>query len=273
MVSITKNALSNLYRKLFPSTGIVRDDAREYVAGDDTRFINWNVTAKANAPFVDNVRTDSGDDVIFALDISKSMRFGTQRQSKISLAADILSALAQLSEMNNDKAGLVLFSNRIEKFLPPRRNTKVFQHLVRMEAESDERLKTDLSNALRFLCKVIKRRSVIILMCDTFALAANRKSALSQFHVLQSKHDVILLTIVDDNDMLRGQIGRVTVEDSESGEIFEIDTDDSAIMVNVDARYSSYRKMIFKGVENSGVKNFVVNTKSSPMKTLFTLFK
>jgi uncharacterized protein (DUF58 family) len=269
----TKNTMSTLYRRVFAPTGVVRDDAREYVPGDDTRFMNWPITAKMNAPFVDGVRADRGNDIVFAVDFSESMRFGTRRQSKLSLATDIMSTMVQLVEMNGDRAGLMLFSSLVEKFCHPRRNGMVFRHIIQRKMESNARRRTNLLCALRFLNGVVKKRSSIVLMCDAFALAANRKSALSQFHILRRKHDVTLIAIVDDNDMLHGKLGRIVVEDSESGEIFEIDSDDTLAMESVGAKYSAYKKIIFGDVADVGVKVFIANTRDSATNFLFALLR
>ncbi|MDR1890691.1 MAG: VWA domain-containing protein [Puniceicoccales bacterium] len=273
MVLWTKSVLSKLYRKFFCPSGVVLGDAREYVAGDDTRLINWHVTAKTNALSVNTICADSGNDIIFALDVSESMKFGTKKQPKISLATDILKTLSQLSETNNDRMGLVAFSHKVEKYFPPRRRAKCFQYAIDKMIHSNERLRTDLAAVLGFLNRVLAKRSRVILVCDTFAMAVNRKTILSQLHILKSRHDVIMLPLVDDNDMLKARLGRITVEDSETGEIFEMDTNDIGVMSKIETKYSTYQKLIFKDVENVGIKIFPINTRDSAAEFLFKLFK
>ncbi|MDR2603245.1 MAG: DUF58 domain-containing protein [Puniceicoccales bacterium] len=273
MILWTKNVLSKLYRKFFYPSGIVLADAREYVAGDDTRLINWNITAKTNALFVNNICADSGNDIIFALDVSESIKFGTKKQSKISLAIDILKSLSQLSEKNNDRVGCLTFSNKVEKYFPPRRRPQCFPYTIDRIVHSPEKLRTDLLVALRFLNKVLTKRSRVILICDTFALTVGRKAILAQLHILKSRHDVMMFPMVDNNDMLMARIGRITIEDSETGEIFEIDTDDIEMMARIATQYAAYQKLIFRDVENVGIKIFPINTQDSTMGLLFKLFK
>ncbi|MDR2628663.1 MAG: DUF58 domain-containing protein [Puniceicoccales bacterium] len=269
----TKNILSKLYRKFFYPSGIVLADAREYVAGDDIRLINWNISAKTNALFVNNICADSGNDIVFALDISESVKFGTRRQSKISLAMDILKTLSQLSEKNNDRVGCLMFSNGVEKYFPPRRRVQCFQYAIDKIVHSQEKLRTDLLVALKFLNKVLTKRSRVILICDTFALVVGRKAILAQLHILRSRHDVMMFPMVDNNDMLVARLGRITIEDSETSEILEIDTNDTEMMSRIETKYTAYQKLIFKDVENIGVKIFPVNTQDSAMEFLFKLFR
>ncbi|MDR0693447.1 MAG: DUF58 domain-containing protein [Puniceicoccales bacterium] len=273
MILWTKNVLSKLYRKFFSPSGIVLADAREYVAGDDTRLINWNITAKTNVLSVNNICADSGNDIILALDISGSMGFGTKNQSKISSAMDILKTLSQLSEKNNDRVGCLMFSHRVEKYFPPRRRLQCFPYTIDKIVHSPEKLRTDLLVALKFLNKVLAKRSRVILICDTFALTVGRKAILTQLHILKSRHDVVMLPMVDNNDMLVARIGKITVEDSETGEMFEINTDDVEMMSGVATKYTAYQKLIFKEVENVGIKISPINTRDSTTEFLFKLFK
>jgi uncharacterized protein (DUF58 family) len=269
----TKSVLSKLYRRFFYPSGVVLADAREYVAGDDTRLINWNITAKTNALSVNNICADSGNDIIFALDVSESIKFGTKKQPKISLAIDVLKILSQLSEKNNDRMGCLMFSNRVEKYFPPRRHTQCFPYAIDKIIHSPEKLRTDLLVALKFLNKVLTKRSRVILICDTFALTVGRKAILAQLHILKSRHDVMMFPMVDNNEMLVAQLGRITIEDSETGEIFEIDTSDTEMMAKIATQYAAYQKLIFKDVENIGIKISLVNTQDSATEFLFKLFK
>ncbi|MDR1528378.1 MAG: DUF58 domain-containing protein [Puniceicoccales bacterium] len=273
MILWTKNVLSKLYRKFFYPSGVVLADAREYVAGDDTRLINWNITAKTNALFVNNICADSGNDIIFALDVSESIKFGTQKQSKISLAIDVLKTLSQLSEKNNDRVGCLMFSNRVEKYFPPRRRTQCFPYTIDKIVHSQEKLRTDLLVALKFLNKVLTKRSRVILMCDTFALTVGRKAILAQLHILKSRHDLMMFPMVDNNEMLVAQLGRITIEDSETGEFFEVNTNDTEMMTRIATQYAAYQKLIFRDVENIGIKIFPINTRNSATEFLFKLFK
>ncbi|MDR1433462.1 MAG: DUF58 domain-containing protein [Puniceicoccales bacterium] len=268
-----KNILPQLYRRTFRPNGVVLGDAREYVPGDDTRFINWYATAKAGVPFVDGIRSDSGADIVFAVDVSASMKFGTRKRSKMALAIDIVEALSQLAKANSDRVGLVLFSDSVEKYLPPRRSGQAFRNAVEEIANSDRRLRTNLPVTLKFLDKIVKKRSAIILICDTFCLASHRKLGLGYLHLLQTKHAVTLLAIGDGNDMPCPQIGKITIEDAESGDAFEIDTDDVDLIAKVREKYATYEKMILEDARAIGVGVFQANTGDSIAKFLLAFFK
>ncbi|MDR1595523.1 MAG: DUF58 domain-containing protein [Puniceicoccales bacterium] len=268
-----KNALVGLYRRMFPSNGVVLGDSREYVPGDDTRFINWNITAKTAVPFVDRICGDRGSDIIFAIDTSESMKFGTKKQSKMALAADIASALTQLAKVNRDKIGLLLFSDVVEKYLQRCCYGEVFHHTIGQTINSGRRLGTDLLSALKFLNKVLRKGSTVIVICDTFALAKNRKATLEQFHHIAKKNDVIVIRTVDDNDIPPANIGKIVVEDGETGETLEIDTGDSVLMAEIFEKYSAYARIIFRDVGDIGVKIMDANTKISAGEFLFTFFK
>ncbi|MDR1401454.1 MAG: DUF58 domain-containing protein [Puniceicoccales bacterium] len=264
------NILPRSYRKLFRPNGIVLGDAREYIPGDDVRFINWNITAKTGIPFVDSVKSDSGYDIIFALDISASMKFGTQRQSKFSLASNILGSLSRLAEMHGDRAGLVLFSGGVEKFLKPRRNVKIFKYAIEKSVSTGKKSQTNLASTLKILSRILRNRSVIILICDVFCLATNRKATLAQLHTLREKHDVILLAVIDDGEMPHARAGKVLLEDLETGETLWINTDDMALMSKIMDKYASYQKLIFEDIRSLGVKISQANTRDSLEKSIFT---
>jgi uncharacterized protein (DUF58 family) len=272
-VMALKNSFFSLYRKRFPAKGVILDDVRGYVSGDDTRFINWNVSARMGSLFINNIRGDSGNDIVFAFDISESMKFTTRKQSKFNLASEVLMDVSQLAERSNDKVGMLLFSDKIEKYFPPRRNTEIFRHALTEVSNPGEKMRTGVPQAIQFLHKVIKKRSIIIFICDIFGLAFNRKSVLAGLHVLRMKHDVIILTMIDDNDMPMVSVGKIVIEDSETGEILEIDTDDTELISRIKAQYFAYQNVVLRDVKNLGIKTFLVNTKDSVTGFLTSLLR
>jgi uncharacterized protein (DUF58 family) len=223
------------------------------------------------SPFVDGIVADRGNDIIFAVDVSASMQFSSRNRSKISLVADVVSAVARLAEINGDRVGLVAFSDAIEKFLAPRIASKIFRYAIARLACGDRRLQTNVLGALRFLSGTIKKQSVIVLCCDTFGLSIGRKSILAQLRMLKLKHEVILITATDDNDMPPAGIGKITTEDAETGDIFDIDTDDSVAMEKVRSKYSAYENLIDGDLSKLGINNFRINSKDSAESALFAL--
>jgi uncharacterized protein (DUF58 family) len=267
------NAMFRLYRRMFRPNGVVLGDSREYVPGDDTRFINWNITAKTGVPFVDGVRADSGNGIIFAIDGSESMKFGTKRQSKMALAVAIASTLSQLAGANGDGVGLLYFSNKIEKYMPIYRHGKDIHHIIGAIANGGRRLGTDLLCAVKFLNCVLRKRTTVILICDVFALAKNRNAVVAAMHGLAKKNDVMAITITDDGDMPSVNVGKITVEDGESGEVLEIDSGDSRIMAMIAEKYGAYCRLIFRDLRSIGIKTICANTSNSAEEFLFTFFE
>jgi hypothetical protein len=188
------------------------------------------------------------------------MKFGTRRQTKLALAAEILQKFGGLAERCGDRIGLVLFSDRIEKFFPPRRSAKVFQCAIAGTALSNRKKGTDAANAMNFLRRVIKKRSVVIFLTDIFALASGRKAMMSKLHQLGTRHNTFIVAISDGGDMLRSGIGRVMVEDGESGEMLEIDGDDGQLMEKIHGKCSAYFDLIFMDIGKIGVGALEVNT-------------
>jgi uncharacterized protein (DUF58 family) len=269
----TEDRLLKAYRRLLPSNGVVLGDVREYVPGDDVRFIDWNVTARLGNMFVDGVEEDGGNDIVFVVDGSASMEFGSHGRSKISLAMKILGKICRLAKRNHDRGGLVIFSDGIEKYFPPRMDTAMFGHAIAGFLRSGGKRRTDLAATLKVLGKILKKRSVIFLICDIFALGHNRKGILSQLHVLGSRHGVILLAMVDRNDMPCAGIGPITVEDAETGITYTVDTDDRALMDEVAAKYEAYKRLILDGMEGICTRVCTVDGRNSAESFLNTFFQ
>ncbi|MDR1414035.1 MAG: DUF58 domain-containing protein [Puniceicoccales bacterium] len=263
------NILSKSYRKLFRPNGIVLGDAREYIPGDDAKFINWNITAKTGTAFVDSIQLDSSNDIIFALDISESMKFGTRTQTKLTLASNIIHGISHLAEIHCDQVGLALFSSGLEKFLSPRRNTKIFKYAIENATSTGEKLQTNL-DILKTLHKIIKKKSTIIIICDTFCLSKNRKATLAQMHKLATKHDIILLLVVDDGEMPHPCAGKIRLEDMETGETIEINTNDTVLMSKIRTKYDAYQSLILREINSLGIKVLMANTSTPSEEFLFT---
>jgi len=208
------------YHSVFKGRGMEFDEVREYVAGDDVRSIDWNVTARMGHPFVKRFCEERELTIIFMVDISGSMCFGSQNRSKAEVAAELTCLLALSAIKNQDKVGMILFSDHIERYVPPRKGRTAAMRLVREVLASEEtRHKTDIGAALRFLNKTQKKRAVVFLVSDF--LSGNYESEL---RVTARRHDLICCPISDPRESRLANVGLLEVVDPETGELMEIDT-------------------------------------------------
>lgn len=217
--------LSGEYHSVFKGQGIEFDEVREYAAGDDVRSIDWNVTARMGHPFVKRFAEERELTVIFLVDISGSQCFGTGTRSKAEVAAEITCLLALSAVQNQDKIGLILFSDRIEKSIPPRKGRTAVMRLVREVLASEEtRHGTDIAGALRFLNNVQKRKAVVFLVSDFLDDGYVR-----ELRVTAKKHDVICCPVSDPVEHDLPDVGLLEIQDPESGDLGLVDTSSRAV--------------------------------------------
>lgn len=212
--------ISGEYHSVFKGRGMEFDEVREYVPGDDVRSIDWNVTARMGHPFIKRFCEERELTIVFLVDISGSMCFGSGQRSKAEVAAELTSLLALSAIKNQDKVGLMLFSDRIERYLPPRKGRTAAMRLVREVLAAEEtRSPTDLAAALQFLNKAQKRRAVVFLISDFIGGDYE-----GELRVTARRHDLICCPISDPRESALVNVGLLEAVDPESGELFEIDT-------------------------------------------------
>lgn len=212
--------LSGEYHSVFKGQGIEFDEVREYSAGDDIRSIDWNVTARMGHPFVKRFAEERELTIMFLVDISGSQCFGSGTRSKAELAAEITALLALSAIKNQDKVGLILFSDRIEKCVPPRKGRTAAMRLVREVLAAEEtRHGTDIAAALRFLNNVQKRKAVVFLISDFMDTDFEK-----ELRVTAQKHDVICCSVSDPREYEIPDVGLIEIEDPESGDLVLLDT-------------------------------------------------
>lgn len=212
--------LAGDYHSVFKGHGIEFDEVREYVPGDDIRAIDWNVTARMGHPFVKRYCEERELTICFLVDISGSQSFGSDTRSKAELAAEITCLLALSAVKNQDKVGLILFTDRIEKSVPPRKGRTAAMRLVReVLAVEGTRRGTDIAGALRFLNKVQKRRAVVFLISDF-----QDEDYVDELRVTARHHDVVCCSIADPCEAALPNVGVVEVQDPETGELVLLDT-------------------------------------------------
>jgi uncharacterized protein (DUF58 family) len=217
---LVDDQLAGEYHSVFKGHGIEFDEVREYTPGDDIRSIDWNVTARMGHPFVRRYCEERELTILFLVDISGSQVFGSSRRSKAELAAEVTCLLALSAIRNQDKIGLILFSDRIELCLPPRKGRTAAMRLVREVLAAEEtRRGTDLAAALRFLNQVQKRRAVVILISDFQDNGYER-----ELRVTARRHDVIACRVGDPMEDAIPDVGVIELEDPETGELRLVDT-------------------------------------------------
>jgi uncharacterized protein (DUF58 family) len=224
--------LSGEYHSVFKGHGIEFDEVREYVPGDDIRSIDWNVTARMGHPFVKRFCEERELTIVFLVDISGSQSFGSLAKPKAEVAAEIACLLALSAVKNQDRIGMILFSDRIEQSIPPRKGRTAAMRLVREVLAAEEtRRGTDIAGALRFLNQVQKRRAVVFLISDFLDQDYER-----ELRVTARRHDVIACVIGDPRENELPDVGVVAVQDPETGELIELDTSSARLRAHFQAQ-------------------------------------
>lgn len=228
-------AMSGAYHSSFKGQGMDFEEVREYTPGDDVRSIDWNVTARMDKPFIKKFREERELTILIALDLSASGHFGSTDRSKREMAAEVAAVLAFSATRNNDKVGLILYTDHVETFIPPKKGRRHILRIIReMLFYEPAGKKTDTVAALRFVNRLGVRHSVLFLISDFLQDAEGRLVADADgspehplFRTLaltNQRHDVICLQITDPREYELPRVGRITLEDVETGELVEIDT-------------------------------------------------
>ncbi len=211
------------YESAFRGRGMEFEEVREYTPGDDIRDIDWNVTARFGHPFVKVYREERELTIMLMVDVSSSCLFGSQKQFKQELAAEIASVLAFAATKNNDKVGLIIFSDHVEKFIPPKKGKNHVWRVIKEVIEHNPvSTRTDISGALDYLNKVSRKKAVTFLISDF--ISDNYERAL---RITGKKHDLISVSITDPRELVLPRAGIVELLDAETGETVLIDTSDA----------------------------------------------
>ena len=217
---VVNDILAGEYKSVFKGSGMEFEEVRKYEPGDEVRSIDWNVTARMGEPYIKRFREERDMSVVFLVDTSASGDYGMAEISKNELAAQITSLLAFSAIKNNDKVGLLAFSDRVEKYIAPKKGTKhalrLISDILSLESEGKG---TDIAMALGYLAKVVKKRCVVFLISDF--IAEDYSNALK---VIQKKHDVIAISINDRQESMLPDCGLVEIADAETGEVFLLDS-------------------------------------------------
>ncbi len=267
---LSSQIFSGEYHSAFKGRGMAFSEVREYTPGDDVRSIDWNVTARFSSPFVKVFEEERELSVVLLVDASASGLFGTRSQFKQELITELCAVVAFSASQNNDKIGVIFFSDKIEKFIPPKKGKSHILRIIRELIEfKPENKTTDIQIALKYLNNVIKKRSVVFLISD-FLTDNNYKDALK---IANKKHDVVALRIVDRTEQELPKIGLIKLKDNESGKTLWVDTSEPSFRRQFAINHLKFEEELRDTFTKSGVDAAKLYTHESYVTPLINLFK
>lgn len=273
-IEIKTRGLSNQifageYHSAFKGKGMTFSEVREYQYGDAIRDVDWNVTARFNHPFIKVFEEERELTVMLLIDVSGSRNFGTRSQYKSELMTEIAAVLSFSAINNNDKIGVIMFSNKVEKFIPPQKGRKhilrIIQELLDFEPTSQT---TNISAALEFFTNAVKKRCIAFVISDF--IDTNFKDALT---IASRKHDVVALRLFDQRETEMPNIGLVQMTDAETGENQWVDTSSRAVRESYANWWQNHTAEVERTFKRSGVDYASVATGDDYIKPLMNLFK
>lgn len=266
---LSNQIFSGEYHSAFKGRGMTFSEVREYQAGDDIRSIDWNVTARFNNTYVKVFEEEREMTVMLLVDVSASGAFGTQKQLKQDLITELCAVLAFSSIQNNDKIGVIFFTDKIEKFIPPKKGKSHVLRIIRDLIEFEpEHKKTDLKLALKYLTSVIKKRSIAFVISDF--MSPDFSDALK---IANRKHDIVALRIYDKREHELPNVGFVKMMDAETNALKWIDTSDKAVRTQYAVNAKKKEQNLKDLFNKSGVDSANINTSESYIVPLTNLFK
>ena len=270
--------LAGDYHSTFKGQGVEFDEVRPYIAGDDVRTIDWNVTARTGVPYIKRYSEERELTILFLVDVSGSQSYGSRSRSKMELAAEVTALLALTAIRNQDKIGLVLFSDKIVKYIPPRKGRDSVMRLVRevLAAEDEAKGGTDVEGVLKFLNGVQKRRAVVFLVSDFIAGSRDASAADGLARLLRATarhHDMICVPVSDPAESTLPDVGLVELEDSETGELMLVDTSSAKVRKAFAAKAESDREELTKFFRKTGIDTLDIATDRPYIDGVRALFK
>lgn len=275
---LSRNIFAGEYHSQFKGRGMAFSEVREYQPGDDVRSIDWNVTARLNKPYIKVFEEERELTVMLLVDVSGSRNFGTISQTKRDMMAEVAATLAFSTIENNDKVGVIFFSDKIEKFIPAKKGKSHVLHIIR-ELLSFEPTSagTDIANALEYFTNAQKRRCTAFLITDFInewwrnkETAQNMEKA---FMISANRHDINLIQIYDRRDAEMPNVGLLKVKDAETGKRIWIDTAVEAVRKAYDQEWADQQASIQLLMTKTGTNSVSIRTDDDFVKKLMTLFR
>lgn len=267
---LSRNIFAGEYHSAFKGRGMAFSEVREYQYGDDMRDIDWNVTARYNKPFIKIFEEERELTVMLLVDVSESLGFGSKRVLKRDMVAEIAGTLAFSAIQNNDKIGLIFFTDRIEKFIPPKKGRKHILFIIReILGFKPEGSGTDLNMAIRYMTNAIKKRCTTFLISD-FIDSYDYKKALQ---IANNKHDIVAIQVYDELSANLQPVGLMKIRDPETGDELWIDTSSKKVRNSYRSWWERLQENKDLSFRQSGVDSVSISTEGDYVKSLLQLFQ
>jgi len=266
---LSKNIFAGEYHSAFKGRGMTFAEVREYQYGDEIRSIDWNVTARFGRPYIKVFEEERELTVVLLIDVSGSREFGTVTQLKKDIFTEVAATLAFSTIQNNDKIGVIFFSDKIEKFIPPKKGKKhvlqIIRELIDFQPESH---KTDIAGALRYFTNAIKKSSTAFIISDFIDKNFER-----DLMIANRKHDIVALQVYDIRETELPNVGLIKLKDAESGERIWVDTSDKRLRTTYKHAWGENQLALQKSFTKSGVDLVSMSTSEDYVRVLMKLFK
>ena len=267
---LSSNIFAGQYHSAFKGRGMAFSEVREYQFGDDVRDIDWNVTARFHRPYVKVFEEERELTVMLLIDVSGSLDFGTQKQMKRDMVTEIAATIAFSAIQNNDKIGVVFFSDKIEKYIPPKKGRKHILYIIREMLDfHPESKRTDVKQAVEFLSSVQKRRTTAFILSDFYV----RNDFQQSLQIANRKHDVVAIQVYDQRARELPDVGLMKVVDAETGFEQYVDTSSKRLRDSYRKYWQSRQSQLLETFNKSNVDNVSIATNDDFVKALLMLFK
>ena len=266
---LSNNLFAGQYHSAFKGRGMAFSEVREYQYGDDVRDIDWNVTARMSKPFIKVFEEEREMTVMLLVDVSSSLDFGTVKQMKKEMETEIAATLAFSAIQNNDKIGVIFFSDRIEKFIPPKKGKKHILYIIRELLDfKPESQKTDVKMAIEYLTNVLKKRCTAFIISDFI----DKNDFTNALTIANRKHDVVAIQVYDRRVAELPDVGLMKVRDAETGHEQYIDTSSKSLRQAHYEWWQEQQERMNKSFTKSRVDSISVRTDEDYVKALLNLF-
>jgi len=266
---LSNHIFAGEYHTAFKGKGMAFSEVREYQPGDDIRSIDWNVTARYNSPFVKVFEEEREMTVMLLIDVSASGNFGTQEQFKRELATELAAILAFSAIKNNDKVGVIFFTDKVEQFIPPKKGKSHILRIIREVLAFQPTGKgTDIAGALEYFSAVIKKRSICFILSDFMSKEFDRP-----LKIASKKHDLVALRIHDTREDTLPNVGLVPMQDAETEKMIFVDTSSKKVRDNFAKNRAQATAKLRKLFPSSGVDLIDITTGTDYVKPLINFFK
>lgn len=268
---LSRNIFAGEYHSAFKGRGMAFSEVREYQYGDDIRNIDWNVTARYNHPYVKIFEEERELTVMLLIDVSGSREFGTFELMKKNVITEISAILSFSAIQNNDKIGVIFFSDTIEKFIPPKKGKSHILHIIRELIDfTPQHTGTDITSAVRYLTNAIKKRCTAFIISDFMDENRSLENALS---IANNKHDVVALKIYDDRERELPPIGMIMLKDAETGKYVWVDSSSGKVRKLYSDYWNQHVTYLDRLFKKCSIDYASINTREDYVKSLMTLFK